>query len=208
MAQEHDFTTLKALWRDYSAMPRRLAFRAQSYIEWVAWRSALQNRLTALLGGFPTEPTSLDAHVLDVQEFADYRQEKVAFHSANGVYVPCYVLIPTSAPPFRPVIALHGHGSGGAAHVVGLTRDAATETEEKEHIRLHNYDYGRQLVQRGFMVFAPEQRGLGERMEPHAGMIFGDSMWRSSCRGVAFNALLLPPPPWRKRMVSFTGLPL
>jgi dienelactone hydrolase len=190
--QNRNYATLSALWADYAAMPRQLAWRAQNLAEWATWRAALQTRLIARLGGFPNERPPLDPVVLETTDLADYRQEKVVFQSEPGLYTPCYVLTPhTAKPPYRPVIALHGHGSGGAAHVIGLTRGATTRQAEEEHIARHNYDYGRQLAQRGFMVFALEQRGFGERMEPHPGMITGGELWQSSCRALAFTALLL-----------------
>ena len=72
--------------------------------------------------------------------------------------------------------------------------DEAARAQEEAHIRLHNYDYGRQLAEHGFMVFVPEQRGLGERMETWpdtARLVDGDPMWACSCRAVAFNAMLM-----------------
>ncbi len=188
-------TTLSSLWRRYQAMPRQLAFCAQTWEEWAIWREMLHNKLTELLGGFPVKRPPLDAVVLETRETPDYRLEKVTFQSEPGLYVPCYVLTPRHVePPYRPVIALHGHGTGGASHTIGLIVDEATCAEEEAHIRVHNCDYGRQLAQHGFMVFVPEQRGFGERMEPWPDMIQmseGDPMWRSSCRAVAFNAMLL-----------------
>lgn len=187
-----DYTTLRALRHSYQTVPRQLAFRARTRAEWATWREALHTQLVELLGGFPLERPPLDAVVLETREEVDYRMEKVAFQSEPGLYTPCYVLIPRHIkPPYRPVIALHGHGIGGAAHTVGLIVNETTRIEEEEHIRIHNCDYGRQLVRHGFMVFAPEQRGFGERMETEHEMVQGESMWRSSCRAVAFNAMLL-----------------
>ncbi|MBX3011299.1 MAG: hypothetical protein KF832_07315 [Caldilineaceae bacterium] len=192
MQQSPNYASLPALWESYAAMPRRLAWRAQNRAEWASWRNALLPQLLTRLGRLPTETSPLDPMLLETTEFADYRQEKVVFQSEPGIYTPCYVLIPHQVkPPYRPVIALHGHGLGGAAHVVGLTRGDATADAERQHIALHNYDYGRQLAQQGFLVFALEQRGFGERMEPHPGMIAGSGLWPSSCRALAFNTLLL-----------------
>jgi dienelactone hydrolase len=104
------------------------------------------------------------------------------------------VLIPRAVtPPVRPVIALHGHGTGGASHLIGRIVNATTRDEEEAHIRAHNYDYARQLAQQGFFVVAPEQRGFGVRMESQPELVDGGplSIWRSSCPAVAFNALLL-----------------
>jgi len=148
----------------------------------------LHETLVQLLGGFPTQRTDLDPHLIETVEEDGFARELVVFQSQPGEYVPCYVLIPHDAPrPYRPVIALHGHGSGGARHLVGLAADAA----EAEHIRVHNYDYARQLARRGFLVFAPVQRGFAERMEDPPLREMTDPLWHSSCRAVALNALLL-----------------
>ena len=72
--------------------------------------------------------------------------------------------------------------------------DEATRVEEEAHILAHNYDYGRQLAEHGFVAFVPEQRGFGERMETWPDMtrfVDGDPMWACSCRAVAFNAMLM-----------------
>ena len=192
MAEVLDFTTLTTLWQQYAAMPRQLAFRATTCEEWAVWREQLSAKLIDLLGGFPTREIALQPIVLEQRELPDYTLERVAFQSEEGLYTPCYVLTPRNVePPYRPVIALHGHGSGGAAHLLGVPRSEETRQAETAHIEVHNYDYAHQLARQGFMVFVPEQRGFGERMEAQHGLIFGQEMWQSSCRALAYNAMLL-----------------
>jgi hypothetical protein len=129
--QEH-LSTLAYLWRQYQAQPRQLAFRAQTMDQWRAWRSALRAALTECLGGFPADRCELSPRVVEVVEEPDYRREKIYFYSEPDVAVPCYVLVPRNAsPPYRPVIALHGHGSDGARLVLGL----AQGEEELAHLQ-------------------------------------------------------------------------
>lgn len=195
MPAKPNYATLSFLWRRYDAGPRQLAFRARTREEWATWREALYNHLVDILGGFPADRPPLDTMVLESDETSDYRLEKVAFQSEPGLYVPCYILTPHRVlPPYRPVIALHGHGIGGAAHLIGRMVNEETRVEEEAHIRAHNYDYAAQLAQRGFMVFAPELRGFGERLETWPNMVTvaeGNPMWTSSCRALSFNAMLL-----------------
>jgi fermentation-respiration switch protein FrsA (DUF1100 family) len=191
-ARQPDCTTLSALWQHYDTSPRQLAFRARTREEWALWRHRLHNRLEELLGGFPSEPPALETITLESCQEDGYRLEKVAFQSDPGLYVPCYVLIPYRAePPYRPVIALHGHGTGGAAYVIGRALNEATRAEEEALIRTKNHDYGRQLAQCGYMVFVPVQRGLGERVETEQGMVHWEGAGQSSCRVLAFNTMLL-----------------
>jgi dienelactone hydrolase len=185
--QEH-LSTLVYLWRYYGAQPRQLAFRAQTPDEWPAWSDALRARLLECLGGFPTDRCDLAPQVVEAVEEPDYRREKVYFYSEPGVAVPCYVLIPRSAaPPYRPVIALHGHGSDGARLLFGLTRD----NQELEHLQALNYDYARQLAQHGLMVFVPVLRDLGERIEAQPAFRTGAGPWEKSCQMSALVGLLL-----------------
>ncbi len=188
MHHDLEFGTLNRLWQDYEPMARHGSFTITTRGAWESWHGQLTAKLMELLGGFPATRVPLQPHLLASDETETYRVEKVAFQSEPGLYVPCHVLIPHHAePPYRAVIALSGHGSGGAAHLLGR----ATAAEEAAHIVAHNYDYAHQLACHGFMVFVPEQRGFGERLEPQPGMTSGDPLWRSSCRALAFNALLM-----------------
>jgi fermentation-respiration switch protein FrsA (DUF1100 family) len=100
--------------------------------------------------------------------------------------VQVYVLIPHAAPqPFRPVIALHGHGSS-PHQLVGLNHDL-TEQETSEE---QNLAYGLALAQRGYLVFIPGQRGLAERMEDPPYRSEREHPWVNSCQMAGMNALL------------------
>jgi len=197
MVLSPEYRTLPSLWRLYEATPLRLAFGARTVEEWAAWHEQLSAKLVELLGGFPSpaEHPPLNPVTLETGDTEDYRIEKVAFQSEEDVWTPCYVLTPRQvSPPYRPVIALHGHGMGGAAHLIGRIVDENLAEEEAAHIAQHRYDYAAQLARHGYMVFAPEQRGLGERIETWPGMVTmddGDPLWQKSCRGIAFNAMLL-----------------
>jgi len=180
-------STLEYLWHQYATQPRQLAFRAQTTDQWFAWRDALRARLVECLGGFPADRCDLAPQVAEVVEEQDYRREKVYFYSEERVAVPCYVLIPHCPPPYRPVIALHGHGSDGARLILGLTNG----DEEIAHMQALNYDYARQLAQHGFMVFAPVLRGLGERMEPTPAFRNGAGLWEKSCTMASQVSLLM-----------------
>ncbi|MEW5718663.1 MAG: alpha/beta hydrolase family protein [Chloroflexota bacterium] len=185
--QEH-LSTMAYLWQQYDCQLRALAFRAQTQDEWRAWRDALCAKLIECLGGFPEERCDLAPRVVAVVEEKEYRREKVYFYSEPGVAVPCSVLIPRKiAPPYRAVIALHGHGSDGARFLLGLTRG----DKERAQLREYNYDYARQLARRGFMVFAPVQRALGECVEPNRAYRTQSGVWKKSCGMTAHISLLL-----------------
>jgi dienelactone hydrolase len=97
--------------------------------------------------------------------------------------MPLYVLIPSDrSGPYPPVLAPHGHVSGGKLAVAGCREIP----ELAETIAQHNYDYGVQFVRAGFITFCPDARGFGERQE----QAVKDSILNSSCQWI--NNMALP----------------
>jgi len=136
-----------------------LSFKANTVEEWKEWRKALKEELIELLGGFPERKCPLNPEVLEVVEFDDYVMEKVIYDTEPNFSVPAYVLIPKNKRgKLKAVFCLHGHGRG-KVDVVGLAKD---EIERQRYILPLNYDYGLQLVKRGFFVLAPDGRCFGE----------------------------------------------
>jgi len=123
-------------------------------------------------------PTELNARITEEQTFDGYIRQRVEISTEPGVIMPLYVLIPTAASgPFPAVLAPHGHSSGGKYAVVNeRVNDAVTKTIDD-----HNYDYGVQFVRAGFIVFAPDARGFGERQEVTASR---SGILASSCREI------------------------
>jgi pimeloyl-ACP methyl ester carboxylesterase len=189
-----EYRTLPGLWRAYEEVPRRLRFNARTPTEWHAWHEALVQIVWDLLGHGPRDAYPLEPKVIETSDEGSFRLEKISLRCDADVFMPCYVLIPKLGyPPYRPVLALHGHGIGGAAHLVG--RHVTDEQRrEEDWISSKNYDYARQLAERGYLVIAPEQRGFGERMERGVSMVDyadGHPFWASTCRALQHNALLL-----------------
>src|SRR4051812_38815340 len=105
-----DFSTLPNLWQQYERTPRQLAYRATTQTEWAAWHEQLKTKIVELLGEFPPAGVELQPRVLETHDLPNYKLEKVALQTEVGIHIPCYVLTPHHvSPPYRPVIALHGH---------------------------------------------------------------------------------------------------
>lgn len=190
-----DFRTLPGLWRRYDETPRRLAYSGGAPREIAAWQTTLRSELARLLGFTPASsppPAPIDAQVIETTDLAPYTRETIVLPVAPGEHMPCHVLIPRAvASPYRPIIALHGHGTWAARPLIGQ----ANSPDEAAFIRLLNYDYAHQLARRGFMVFVPVLRGFGERMEDPPYREVHDpadpEAWVSSCKYEAVNALML-----------------
>jgi len=183
-----EFRTLPGLWQDYAATERSLAFKAKSIAEARDWQLLLRGELITLLGGFPEEACDLSPRILEVSQEDGFTCQKVAIQTIEGEYMPCFVLIPDSGEQssFKPVIALHGHGSWGGAAIVKNPADPLG-AELNQQL---NYDYAGQLAKRGYLVLVPELRGFGQRLEDPE-LREGEVQWISSCYAVSVNALLL-----------------
>jgi dienelactone hydrolase len=189
---DFELRTLPGLWRWYEQAGRQMAFRAGRRDEAESWQRTLRETVLRLLAGIPGEPCDLDEHLIESAEDEGFRRDLVVIQTQPGEYMPCYVLIPPGAgEKYRPLIALHGHGTWGARSIIGM----AGSPIEADFIKRLNYDYARQFALRGYMVFVPVLRGFAERMETTPSPQPVDTspdpqMWLSSCRAVGLNAIL------------------
>src|ERR1051326_4863954 len=95
---------------NYRNQPRQLAFRSQSSEEFAVWKQTLRTKVRELLGIIGrTPPLSAHADRLQSVDRGNYVEEKFGLDVGDGVIAPMYVLVPKSAPPYRAVLAFHGH---------------------------------------------------------------------------------------------------
>lgn len=156
------FSTRAYFDRVAAGLQPSLTFSATTIDEWREWRIALRARLKQLMGSFPDEAGDLNPRVTDQCEETTYTRERIVFESEPGTMVSAYLLRP-HRPRVRAgtpaVLCLHGHGRG-KDDVAGI---ASTLRERQKWIRSLNYDYGHQLVERGYTVLIPDARCFGER---------------------------------------------
>jgi dienelactone hydrolase len=141
--------------------PLALRFRGKTADECRAWQVEFAARLRSLLG--PHEPPrQWKTVVRRTDDFDDYRRHELLLEADGYSHLPVYLLLPRAAAnrPRPGVLALHGHGDHGYHPVAG--RDDVPGVEAA--IREANYDYGRQLVRRGFVVAVPCFTPFGPRL--------------------------------------------
>lgn len=126
------------------------------------WQEQFASRLRTLLG--PHQPPARWRTVLErtVEREDHVREERLLV--AEGIdSVPVHLLRPRSVgrPHARPaMLALHGHGPFGHDAVAGIDDTPARRAE----IAAVGYDYGLQLVRRGYVVAAPCLTPFGRRL--------------------------------------------
>jgi dienelactone hydrolase len=182
LSGEVGLSPLKHLEQVYRGNTPEYSFGARRASDWLEWKAAFSQALRAALGGFPEEKCDLDPQTASVEELDGYLRSKVVITTEPGVRMPCYLLMPRKAEaPLPALLAQHGHGRG-KDDVAGVW----TTEAERDRIRDDNYDYGLQLVKRGYCVLCPDARCFGERREPP-----DIAAGRQSCRQASLNALLL-----------------
>jgi pimeloyl-ACP methyl ester carboxylesterase len=169
----------------YDREPPRLRFTATTEAEWRAWRETARKRLRELLtleaiGRYAWRDAPAPVVTERVEE-ADHVRERVLLPTLEGLWLPCFALVPPTPPPHPAVLCLHGHGM--SKHILaGVPR----EDRERELLEKLRGDYARKFAQAGFLTVAPDAAGYGERTEE------GTEGWsQNSCQHLFVNALSL-----------------
>jgi len=112
--------------------------------------------VTSVLGA-PPDPAPLQPEVLDTVNESGFRREHIKYQVSPGDWGYAYLLIPDNVKMPAPVVYCHHRHDYlfnlGKAELVGLDGDK-------------HYAIGLDLVKRGYVVFAPDMLGFGERRSP------------------------------------------
>jgi dienelactone hydrolase len=178
-----DYSILPYMRRRWNVVGRKLAFNATTEMQWRTWRRKTCTKLRELIGYDTFRRAPLKPRLTEERDCGDYIRQRVEIQTEPGIVMPMFVLVPRNThPPYRVVLAPHGHCGGGKVAVAGI-RD---NPDVSKAIDQYNYDYGVQLARTGFIVFCPDARGHGERREAAES---GDIM-KWSCQWL--NQMALP----------------
>lgn len=158
------YTTENYLIKLYRNQKRQLAFHSQTIPEYERWKKSAREKLEEISGINQRQDCELSSERLSMEQRDGYKLEKFKIQTEPDVWMPLYVLIPDDIKKGenRPcIVAIHGHGGAGKESVAGIRDNKVVE----ERIDYYNYDYGLQMVRQGFVVFAADARGTGERRE-------------------------------------------
>jgi len=142
------------------------------------WKKSAKPAVLATLGQWPE---SVPANPELVAEWMDrgLRKRRYLIDVGPHASVAFQVNVPGNLRPGekRPaILCWHGHGPAGKDGVMGnLVND-----DVRAEIRRHNYDYGHQMAEKGFVTFAIDWMGGGERSEirsPHFRSTAGGRDW-------------------------------
>ncbi len=140
--------------------PLAMRFRGTTAAECRQWQANFAAKLRELLGPHQP-PAKWHAQVERVVELPDHRREELILIAPGHAPLPLYLLIPKGVKgPCPAIVAVHGHGPHGYDAVVGRELTPGIDNAVKSA----NYDYGRQLVRRGYVVAAPCLTPFGRRL--------------------------------------------
>lgn len=141
--------------------PLAMQFKGGSAEECRRWQRAFAAKLGELLG--PYQPPDRWETITERSvELDDHRRDELVLRAAGHRDLPVYVLTPRQNAARRAgILALHGHGAFGYDPVAGV----APTPQHSKSIASANYDYGLQLVRRGYVVAAPCLIPFGRRLD-------------------------------------------
>jgi dienelactone hydrolase len=143
------------------AAPLANQFRGSTAKECRQWQADFAAKLRGLLGPF-SPPDKWKTITERRTELNDHSRLELVLTAEGHPPLPLYLLAPTrkAERPRAGILALHGHGPYGHHPVAG--RDDLPGVAR--NIKNAHYDYGRQLVQRGYVVAVPCLTPFGRRL--------------------------------------------
>ncbi|MCM8785210.1 MAG: alpha/beta hydrolase family protein [Candidatus Omnitrophica bacterium] len=138
-----------------------LEFNCKTEDEFYNWKKRLINKIKELLGEFP-QPSDLKPEKLSEEEKEKYIREKWIIQTEKDCFMPLYILIPKENKKKYPaILCCHGHGPYGKDPVAGVHNNNSNIIN---NIKTHNYNYGEQMAENGFVTIVPDWRSFGERI--------------------------------------------
>ena len=141
--------------------PLAMRFEGTTAEECRAWQQRFGAKLREMLGPFQP-PRSWKTIVQSKVELEDHTRQELLLVAEGHPVLPVDLLVPPAKSALRRagIVALHGHGAHGHHPIAG--RDELPGVADA--IRNNRYDYGRQLVRRGYVVACPCLTPFGVRL--------------------------------------------
>ena len=157
--------------------------------EFAAWKAAALPRVLATLGDFP-QAVPLNPELLVEWEEEGLHKQRWIIDVQPHLSATLVVNFPGKLAPDekRPTLMCwHGHGPHGKEAVMGN----ASSAERKTVISTYNYDYGKQMAQAGYITYAIDWIGVGERNDSNHPYYYNNTWGRDWCNLYYLHATLL-----------------
>ncbi|MCG3150618.1 MAG: hypothetical protein PCFJNLEI_04106 [Verrucomicrobiae bacterium] len=152
-------------------------FAGNNRADWKRWRAALHPAVVKSLGPFPAK-VPLRPEILCEWRADGLLKQRIIFDVEAGLSATALVFRPEKATGRLPaILCCHGHGQFGKEAIMGNR----SSPELRAAIAAHNYDYGLQMAQAGFVTMAIDWRGFGERDDRRKPINHDITMGRDLC---------------------------
>ena len=138
-----------------------MAFKGKSENDFKKWKAQTLPEVIKTIGDCP-EKVKLNPQLLAEWEHEGLRKQKWLIDVSKHISATLLVNYPAKQKGKKKtpaILCCHGHGPFGKEPVMG--NDSTPEL--KEQIKTHNYNYGHQMAKAGFITFAIDWIGFGER---------------------------------------------
>ena len=170
----------------------KYGFSATNKEEFLKWKSQALPEVISTLGDFPEEvplnPELMaewkDGLLLKQRWLIDVQKHLSATFLVN---IPLTASGDLPSSPLPGILCCHGHGPYGKEPVMGN----ASSPELKSSIEKHNYDYGKQMAESGYVTFAIDWIGFGERNDGNKPNFLGVAKDRDWCNLYYLHATML-----------------
>jgi dienelactone hydrolase len=143
-----------------SDAPLKMRFAGSTAEQCRRWQEEFGEKLRQLLGPH-RPPEKWKTTTRQAVDLEDHRREDLLLEAEGHPPLPIYLLLPRGEKKKRAgIVAIHGHGAHGYHPVAGRDDLPGVATA----IENANYDYGRQLVRKGYVVAAPCLTPFGPRL--------------------------------------------
>ena len=140
--------------------PPKYSFERLENPDFASWKAELLPQVLACLGEFPKRVPPNPELIVEWEQ-DELIMQRWLIDANEGLSASVWVNRPQDLAPGerRPAICTwHGHGPFGKDSVMGN----ASSAERRENIAMHNYDYGRQMAQAGYVTYAIDWLGCGD----------------------------------------------
>ncbi|NLD74019.1 MAG: prolyl oligopeptidase family serine peptidase [Chloroflexi bacterium] len=164
-------------------------FAALECPDFEAWKAEAYREVLATLGDWP-DRVPLNPELLVEWEQDGLRKQRWVIDVSPHISATFLVNIPgdLAEGERRPaILCCHGHGPFGKEPVMGNT----SSPELQAAIRMHQYDYGRQMAQAGYVTYAIDWIGFGERNDSNKPHFLNSNHGRDWCNVYYLHATML-----------------
>jgi len=153
------------------------------------WKKSTYPKVIATLGDFPAR-VDPNPQLMCEWEHDGLRKQRWLIDVSKHISATFQINIPGEAganEKLPTIMCWHGHGKFGKEPVMG--NDSSVDL--RASMDLHNYSYGHQMAKKGFVTFAIDWIGAGERNDEHMPYMSNHAQGRDWCNLLYLNATML-----------------